>query len=135
MGEIIERWGALASAITAIAGVVGLLLIKPLQARARRKQKARAEETEFRRAVLAALDGINEDIGSLQYERLAQAHDFYVGRGWCPTSKKEQLCVMYRSYRARGRNHLSDTYEAALLALPEKPPVPPLRGAMRTAEE
>ena len=50
-----------------------------------------------------------------------QAHDFYTTRGWCPTSKKDQLCRMYKSYTGKGRNHLSAHYEQDILDLPETP--------------
>lgn len=68
------------------------------------------------------LRGVSEDIGDLQYERLSQAQDFYVSRGWCPGAKKEMLLKMHSSYRARGRNHLSEHYEEEILRLPDKPP-------------
>ena len=73
-------------------------------------------------AIINKLDAIIDDIADLQYERLSQAHDFYMDRGWCPTSKKVQLCNMYKSYTGKGRNHLSVHYEKDLLELPDNPP-------------
>lgn len=67
------------------------------------------------------LNAITDDIADLQYERLSQAHDFYTTQGWCPTSKKEQLCTMYKSYHGKGRNHLSAHYEKDILSLADKP--------------
>ena len=117
----INNAGALAGSISAIIALIAALLFKPLKRiRAARRQDHDAA-AEFRRTVLAKLDAINDDVADLQYERLSQAHDFYVGRGWCPTSKKNQLCQMYKSYTAKGRNHLSKYYEQEILALAEEP--------------
>lgn len=117
----INNAGALAGSISAIIALIAALLFKPLKRmRAARRQDHDAA-AEFRRTVLAKLDAINDDVADLQYERLSQAHDFYVGRGWCPTSKKNQLCQMYKSYTAKGRNHLSKYYEQEILALDEEP--------------
>ena len=117
----INNAGALAGSISAIIALIAALLFKPLKRmRVARKQDHDAA-AEFRRTVLAKLDAINDDVADLQYERLSQAHDFYVGRGWCPTSKKNQLCQMYKSYTAKGRNHLSKYYEQEILALAEEP--------------
>ena len=117
----INNAGALAGSISAIIALTAALLFKPLKRmRAARRQDHDAA-AEFRRTVLAKLDAINDDVADLQYERLSQAHDFYVRRGWCPTSKKNQLCQMYKSYTAKGRNHLSKYYEQEILALAEEP--------------
>lgn len=118
----IVSWGQIASAIAAIIGLVSLILIKPLRAAAKRRREAEDSRKAFQAEVLGKLDAVASDIGDLQYERLAQAYDFYMDRGWCPASKKEQLCQMHRSYAAKGRNHLTKHYEADLLALPEHPP-------------
>ena len=98
---------------------------------ARRKAQMQREQEDkdaFRAELKGALSMINEtlhalsdDIGDLQYERLSQAQDFYITRGWCPGSKKEMLCKMHKSYRAKGRNHLSEHYEEEILQLPDAP--------------
>lgn len=112
-----EQWitsaGAVAGAVTAVLALVAALW-RPVK----RMLKKRAE---FREMVLEKLDAIMDDIADLQYERLSQAHDYYTGRGWCPTSKKDQLCRMYKSYTGKGRNHLSAHYEQDILSLPDKP--------------
>lgn len=112
-----EQWitsaGAVAGAATAVLALVAALW-RPVK----RMLKKRAE---FREMVLEKLDAIMDDIADLQYERLSQAHDYYTGRGWCPTSKKDQLCRMYKSYTGKGRNHLSAHYEQDILSLPDKP--------------
>ena len=117
----INKWGAVAASISAILALVALVLIKPLMTLKKKRDAERAEAAEFRRKVLTKLDGIEDDIADLQYERLSQAHDFYTQRGWCPTSKKQQLCNMYQSYSAKGRNHLSAHYETEILNLKDEP--------------
>ena len=121
MTEFIERAGAIAGAVSAIIALTIAVFIKPWRAHKRRKAECDKAEADFRAAVLDKLDALNDDVADLQYERLSQAHDFYTGRGWCPTSKKDQLCVMYKSYTAKGRNHLSVHYEQEILGLPDKP--------------
>lgn len=78
------------------------------------------------REVLSQLNStlvlLTDDIGDLQYERLSQAQEFYTQQGWCPGSKKEMLCQMHKSYRAKGRNHLSEHYEEEILKLDSRPP-------------
>ena len=112
-----EQWitsaGAVAGAVTAVLALVAALW--------RRVKKMLKKRAEFREMVLEKLDAIMDDIADLQYERLSQAHDFYTTRGWCPTSKKDQLCRMYKSYTGKGRNHLSAHYEQDILSLPDKP--------------
>lgn len=71
--------------------------------------------------VTDGVEKINQEIGDLQYERLAEAHDHYVRQGWCPSAKKEMLCNMYRDYTNKGRNHLTKAYEREILELPSHP--------------
>ena len=112
-----EQWitsaGAVAGAVTAVLALVAALW-RPVK-------KMLKKRAEFREMVLEKLDAIMDDIADLQYERLSQAHDYYTGRGWCPTSKKDQLCRMYKAYTGKGRNHVSAHYEQDILSLPDKP--------------
>ena len=121
MENFIHNAGALAGSISAVLALIALLLIRPVKKWLLARRQREQEMLDFRRLVLDKLDSITDDIADLQYERLSQAHDFYLGQGWCPTSKKNQLCQMYRSYTGKGRNHLSAYYEQEILALPEKP--------------
>ena len=104
--EAIKEAGAVASAIGAILALISPLIVKLYKLLKRIDKK---------------LDGLSEDVGDLQYERLSQAQDFYVSRGWCPGAKKEMLIKMHKSCRSRGRNHLSEHYEDEILRLPDKP--------------
>lgn len=141
--EQINELGKVAGSISAILALLALILFNPIKRyiqqkrEERRKAKeehrkaeraAREEEAAFRKEMREALSKINDtlalltdDIGDLQYERLSQAQEFYTAQGWCPGSKKEMLCQMHKSYRAKGRNHLSEHYEEEILKLDSKP--------------
>lgn len=141
--EIINDAGKLAGSISAILGLLALILFNPIKNKIRLKREelrrakearlaaeaaAREEAAAFReemRAAMARIDKtlvlLTDDIGDLQYERLSQAYEFYTAQGWCPGSKKEMLCQMHKSYRAKGRNHLSEHYEEEILRLDSRP--------------
>lgn len=117
----INNAGKLAGSISAVIALLALVLIKPIKKAAARRMEAEEAQQRFQAEVLAKLNAITDDIADLQYERLSQAHDFYTTQGWCPTSKKEQLCTIYKSYHGKGRNHLSAHYEKDILSLADKP--------------
>jgi len=121
MQERILTAGEIAGAISAIIALVARLLINPIRKHISARKKEKEDAAQFRKLVLEKLDGIVDDVADLQYERLSQAHDFYTSQGWCPTSKKTQLCNMYQSYTGKGRNHLSKRYEEDILKLPDRP--------------
>lgn len=113
--------GKAAGSVSAILGL-GALLFKPVRKRMQARKAFREELSTSLKQINRALKGLSDDIADLQYERLSQAQDFYTSRGWCPGAKKEMLCKMHASYRAKGRNHLSEHYEEEILLLADKPP-------------
>lgn len=117
----INNAGKLAGSISAVIALLTLVLFKPIKNSIKKRREDRDMQKKFQRLVLEKLDAITDDIADLQYERLSQAHDFYTSQGWCPTSKKEQLCHMYKSYHNKGRNHLSEHYEQDILRLKDRP--------------
>ena len=130
--QFLDNAGQVAGSISAILALLGLVFFTPVKKRIRARKAKKAEavkeqkafRTELRQSlekITTVLDGLSDDIGDLQYERLSQAQDFYTSRGWCPGAKKEMLCKMHASYRARGRNHLSEHYEEEILRLADKP--------------
>ena len=102
MTEWIERAGAIASAVAAVLALGAGLLVKPWRSYKRRKAERDKAEADFRVAVLDKLDALTDDVGDLQYERLSQAHDFYTGRGWCPTSKRTSSALCTSRIPPRG---------------------------------
>ena len=126
--DTVLKAGDIAKAISAIIALLAVILWRPIKAAWKQHKAEREEQKAFRKAVFARLDSIDnnisalvDDMGDIQYESLAQAHEFYTGQGWCPSSTKQQLCQMHKSYSAKGRNHLSDRYEEEILALREQP--------------
>ena len=120
MGDINDM-GKAAGSVSAILGL-GALLFKPIRKRMQERKAFRDELSTSLKQINRTLEGLSDDIADLQYERLSQAQDFYTSRGWCPGAKKEMLCKMHASYRAKGRNHLSEHYEEEILRLADKPP-------------
>ena len=117
----INNAGKLAGSISAVIALLTLVLFKPIKNAIKKRREDRDMQKKFQKLVLEKLDAITDDIADLQYERLSPAHDFYTSQGWCPTSKKEQLCHMYKSYHNKGRNHLSEHYEQDILRLKDRP--------------
>ena len=62
-----------------------------------------------------------ESIASMEWYIQQQSHDNYIKKGWCTPAEKESLLKMHKMYRAKGRNHLTESYEKDILALPEHP--------------
>lgn len=130
--QFLDNAGQVAASVSAILALLGLVFFTPVKKRIRARKAKKAEAVKEQKAfraelrqslekITTVLDGLSDDIGDLQYERLSQAQDFYTSRGWCPGAKKEMLCKMHASYRARGRNHLSEHYEEEILRLADKP--------------
>lgn len=70
--------------------------------------------------VRADVSDIKRDTGDLLCDRLTQAHEYHMHRGYCPQGEKIRLCAMYTRYHALKRNTLIDTYVDDLVGLPEK---------------
>ncbi len=130
---MIEWLGKNAGYISAIIGCLSLVLWKPLSlVRKRKKARILAEksaEAEFKETVLHELSTIkkmfrvtNDEVAQLQCDRLFQAHDYYMDKGYCSTERKQFLCEMFQAYHDKGLNHLSAYYQEDLLKLPDKPP-------------
>ena len=122
MVEFFKSVGTIAGAITTVIGLFTLIFWKPLKAYKKKREQEQVENREFRKSVKGVLKDIQDDLGDLQYQSLAQAHDMYTFRGWCPASTKQQIVTMHESYTKKGRNHLSRHYEQEIMSLPEHPP-------------
>ena len=141
--EWINEAGKVAGSISAILALLALILFKPIKAHIKVKQDKKRRElkqryemeledretaAEFRREMRDGMNKINQtletltdDIADLEYERLSQAYEYYMAQGWCPGSKKEMLCQMHKSYRAKGRMHLSEIFEEEIIRMNSKP--------------
>ena len=118
MDDILITAGKYAGAISAVIGLIGLIAWKPLKKARAKVRSEKAAQLDFQRQVLDGLKSISEDVGDLQFDRLTQAHDHYLALGYCPSATKQALVKMHKSYRAKGRNHLTDHYEEDILELP-----------------
>ncbi len=65
---------------------------------------------------------MQEDIADILCDRLNQAYDYWMKKGWCPKADKQRLFDMHERYSALGRNHLAKHYRDDLTELPEHPP-------------
>ena len=67
------------------------------------------------------VETLDKSIATLQCDRLNQAYVYYVDRGNpCPMDVKMSLTSMCKQYRARGHNHLSQSYIERLEQCPTK---------------
>lgn len=67
------------------------------------------------------VEALDESIATLQRERLNQAFAYYVEEGNpCPMDVKMSLTAMSRQYRARGHNHLNESYIERLEQCPTR---------------
>ena len=73
------------------------------------------------RNIIKPLRVIQADTADLLCDRLTQAHDYHMRKGYCSQGDKSRLCAMHQRYRCLGRNHLVDSFEQDLLDLPEDP--------------
>lgn len=99
-GEFLKWVVGVGAAVGAIWGFLG----KPIKAM---------------RGEMSTVQGITD---MLMGDRLAQAHDHWMQKGYCPPLDKHRLVAMHAAYEKRGLNHLTKTYEQDLLTLPDKPP-------------
>ena len=74
----INNAGKLAGSISAVIALLTLVLFKPIKNAIKKRREDRDMQKKFQKLVLEKLDAITDDIADLQYERLSQAHDFYV---------------------------------------------------------
>lgn len=101
-------------AIVEIGGALGVLygwIVKPI--------KAIKEQNEQQSVDIKQL---TDDVAYLQGDRLNQAHEHYINKGWCTGSKKRELERWYKAYKKAGHNHLADSYIDDIMNLPEDPP-------------
>lgn len=107
MWEVLKTIGSWVIWLVSLAGAVGAIykwVASPLK--------------DIRTSIAVVAD----DVGDIFCDRLNQAHDYWVGKGYCPKADKTRLVEMHQRYTAMGRNHLTANYENDLIRLPEHPP-------------
>ena len=102
-----------------ISGLVGVLIAvylkRPLEKRVDDAEKANARVEAQNTATMLGVQALLRD-------RLLQAFNFYLGRGWIGADDRSNIDNMYVQYEALGENNvISDIYNQ-VRALPSIPP-------------
>ena len=102
-----------------ISGAVGVLIAvflkRPLEQRVKKSEEASARVEEQNQATMLGVQALLRD-------RLMQAFDYYLARGYITTGERDNVDNMYVQYEALGPNNvISDVYNQ-VRALPSISP-------------
>lgn len=102
-----------------VSGLVGVLIAvflkRPLEKRVKENEDANARVEAQNTATMLGVQALLRD-------RLLQAFNFYLGRGWIGADDRSNIDNMYVQYEALGENNvISDIYNQ-VRALPSIPP-------------
>lgn len=91
-----------------ISGLVGVLIAvflkRPLEKRVKDSEDASARVEEQNKATQLGVQALLRD-------RLLQAFEFYLARGWISAGERDNVDNMYKQYEALGENNvISDIY-------------------------
>jgi len=121
-----------AASIGAGIAAINQWIIKPLRkvyesawiAQKEENEKFRKEIEELNKKFLAVEKSVKvcqEDGADMLGDRLMQAYEYFIQRGWATPAEKDRFIRMHQRYAARGHNHLIQSYEEDLLDLPNHP--------------
>lgn len=130
LAEAIIYYGKIAGGVSAIVLLVASILRPQIKKVSEQHKQKDEEQSKQNTKIMEALSGIEQalkrltdDVASLQMDRLDQAHDFYCNQqGWIDSSRLQVLSEWYKSYRAKGLNHLAEHWLNDLEELPSSPP-------------
>ena len=102
-----------------VSGIVGVLIAvflkRPLEKRVKDSENASARVEAQNKATMLGVQALLRD-------RLLQAFNFYLARGWIEASERDNVDNMYTQYESLGENNvISDIYNQ-VRALPSIPP-------------
>lgn len=102
-----------------VSGIVGVLIAvflkRPLEKRVKNSEDANARVEAQNKATMLGVQALLRD-------RLLQAFNFYLARGWIEASERDNVDNMYTQYESLGENNvISDIYNQ-VRALPSIPP-------------
>ena len=102
-----------------VSGIVGVLIAvflkRPLEKRVKDSEDASARVEAQNKATMLGVQALLRD-------RLLQAFNFYLARGWIEASERDNVDNMYIQYESMGENNvISDIYNQ-VRALPSIPP-------------
>lgn len=116
--EILTAFVALIGAVAVIYGWV----VRPFKKQAE-LDKAQGEKID---GLIKSVEELKKQVDEHQTEyvrdRLQTLHERYVNElGWASAEEKRRIIDWYDSYKAKGYNHLSQTYTEDIMSLPERP--------------
>lgn len=102
-----------------VSGIVGVLIAvflkRPLEKRVKDSEDSSARVEAQNKATMLGVQALLRD-------RLLQAFNFYLARGWIEASERDNVDNMYTQYESLGENNvISDIYNQ-VRALPSIPP-------------
>lgn len=111
--EQIIYFGKIAGAISAIVGVVVLLFspqIKKIKERRKENEERQTQILEKLTSIETQIHVLTDDVAALQMDALEKAHDQFTDQGWIDSRRLAGLTQWYKSYRAKGHNHLAERW-------------------------
>ena len=102
-----------------ISGVVGVLIAvflkRPLEKRVQKSEEASARVEAQNTATMLGVQALLRD-------RLLQAFNYYLARGWIDAEDRSNIENMYVQYEALGENNVISDISNQVRALPSIPP-------------
>ena len=107
---------SLAGVPTLVGVIIALVIKRPLEKRVQEAENANARVEAQNKATMLGVQALLRD-------RLLQAFNHYLARGWIGADERSNIENMYVQYEALGENNvISDIYNQ-VRALPSIPPV------------
>ena len=102
-----------------VSGLVGVLIAvflkRPLEKRVKENEDASQRVEEQNKATMLGVQALLRD-------RLRQAFDYYLARGWIEAGERDNVENMYTQYEALGKNNVMTDIYNQVRALPSIPP-------------
>ena len=102
-----------------VSGLVGVLIAvflkRPLEKRVKENEDASQRVEAQNKATMLGVQALLRD-------RLRQAFDYYLARGWIEAGERDNVENMYTQYEALGKNNVMTDIYNQVRALPSIPP-------------
>ena len=102
-----------------VSGLVGVLIAvflkRPLERRVQENEAANQRVEEQNKATMLGVQALLRD-------RLRQAFDYYLARGWIEAGERDNVDNMYTQYEALGPNNVMTDIYNQVRSLPSIPP-------------
>ena len=122
----VKDWLTALVAIIAAVGTIYGWVIRPIKQSIQHQQELDQQQTKKIDEVKTMIEDLSKRVDSNQSEyvrdRLETLREHYCYEvGWASAEEKRRIIEWYESYRARGFNHLSESYVKDIEKLPERP--------------